>query len=57
MMHEVKCLSAGQSLAEVFLIGWAFAFMISGGCAVSLLQCDIDLVAALGSLVEAFETH
>jgi hypothetical protein len=30
MMHEVKCLSAGQSLAEVFLIGWAFAFMISG---------------------------
>jgi hypothetical protein len=30
MMHEVKCLSAGQSLAEVFLIGWAFAFMVSG---------------------------
>uniref|UniRef100_A0A383VQV1 Lactate permease n=1 Tax=Tetradesmus obliquus TaxID=3088 RepID=A0A383VQV1_TETOB len=30
MMHEVKCLSAGQTLAEVFLIGWAFAFMISG---------------------------
>ncbi|KAF8060283.1 L-lactate permease [Scenedesmus sp. PABB004] len=30
MMAAVKSLSAGQPLAEVFLIAWAFAYMVSG---------------------------
>lgn len=31
LMANVRCLSAGSPIAEVFLIGWAFAYMISGG--------------------------
>jgi hypothetical protein len=30
MMANVRCLSAGCPIAEVFLIGWAFAYTISG---------------------------
>lgn len=31
LMTSVRCLSAGSPIAEVFLIGWAFAYTISGG--------------------------
>lgn len=30
LMANVRCLSAGSPIAEVFLIGWAFAYTISG---------------------------
>ena len=32
LMANVRCLSAGSPIAEVFLIGWAFAYTISGAC-------------------------
>lgn len=30
LMANVRCLSAGSPIAGVFLIGWAFAYTISG---------------------------
>lgn len=30
MMSKVRTLSSGHPVAEVFLIGWAFAYMIEG---------------------------
>ena len=30
MMAKVRSLSSGHPVAEVFLIGWAFAYMIEG---------------------------
>jgi hypothetical protein len=32
MMGHIKSLSAGHPVAEVFLIGFAFAYMVEGGC-------------------------
>lgn len=43
LMANVRCLSAGSPIAEVFLIGWAFAYTISGGwamdCHYIYVQC------------------
>lgn len=30
LMASVRCLCAGSPIAEVFLIGWAFAYTVSG---------------------------
>jgi hypothetical protein len=45
MMLHVKNLSAGNPVAEVFLIGWAFA------CTIEVSRCLLQLCTACGSAV------
>jgi hypothetical protein len=32
-MGHIKALSAGHPVAEIFLVGYAFAYLVEGGCA------------------------
>lgn len=46
MMANVRCLSAGSHIAEVFLIGWAFAYTISGEQQQQQWTCGVGWHAA-----------
>jgi L-lactate permease len=42
IMGHVRRMSAGDRIAEVFLIGWGFAYTVSGGECHSVTQCVPD---------------
>jgi L-lactate permease len=42
LMANVRCLSAGSPIAEVFLIGWAFAYTISGERCCGMTRSFLD---------------